>query len=76
MNDIAWTKRTLKILLDEGCMDELTAAIAQDWAAGRSVVATSLNRHISERTVRNYRNRIRAIYDSVAVYADLPPRRK
>lgn len=74
MRDIVWTRKALQVLLDEGMLDELTAQVAQDWAAGRSVVWTSLNRNISERTVRNYRNRIRATYDSVAVYAGLPPR--
>ena len=69
MRDIVWTRRTLQVLLDEGMMDELTAQVATDW-----VVWTSLTRNISERTVRNYRNRIRATYDSVAVYAGLPPR--
>ena len=74
MDDIAWSKRTLAILIDEGMLDELTAAVATDWANGRSIVQTAMRLKISDRTVSAYRHKIRVIYDRVAVYTELPPR--
>ena len=76
MDDIPWSKRNLAVLIEEGMLDELTAAVATDWARGRSIVQTAMGRGISERAVSEYRRKIRATYDRVAVYAELPPRRK
>ena len=75
MDDIAWSKRTLSILIEEGMLDELAAAVATDWASGRSIVQTALGRNISERTVSAYRQKIRVTYDRVSVYTELPPRK-
>lgn len=75
MDDIAWSKRTLAVLIEEGMLDELAAGVATDWANGRSIVQTALGRNISERTVSSYRQKIRVTYDRVAVYTELPPRR-
>lgn len=75
MDDIPWSKRTLAVLIEEGMLDELAAAVAIDWANGRSIVQTALGRNISERTVSEYRRKIRVTYDRVAVYTELPPRR-
>ena len=76
MDDIPWSKRSLAVLIEEGMLDELTAAVATDWARGCSIVQTAMSRGISERAVSEYRHKIRVIYDRIAVYADLPPRRK
>ena len=75
MDDIPWSKRTLGVLIEEGMLDELTAAVATDWARGQSIVQTAMRRGISERAVSGYRQKIRVTYDRVAVYAELPPRR-
>ena len=34
MDDIPWSKRSLAVLIEEGMLDELTAAVATDWARG------------------------------------------
>lgn len=75
MDDIPWSKRSLAVLIEEGMLDELTAGIAEDWAKKYSLVKSAQLRHVSDRTVSEYRHRIREIYDRIAVYADLPPRR-
>lgn len=65
----------LDALLQEAMFDELTAAVAQDWARGRSVTYTSMERNVSTRTVDRCRRRIREAYDAVTVDGGLPPRR-
>lgn len=76
MDDIPWSKRTLAVLIEEGMLDELTAAVATDWASGHSIVQTAMRRSISERAVSEYRRKIRVTYDRVSVYAELPPRNR
>lgn len=61
-------------LLQEAMFDELTAAVAQDWARGHSVAYTSMERNVSTRTVDRCRRRIREAYDAVTVDGGLPPR--
>lgn len=63
-------------LLQEAMFDPLTAAVAQDWARGHSVVQTSMERNISTRTVDRCRRKIREAYDAVTVDGGLPPRKK
>ena len=61
-------------LLQEAMFDELTAAVAQDWARGHSVAYTSMERNVSTRTVDRCRRKIRDAYDAVTVDGGLPPR--
>lgn len=75
MRDIVWSRRVLEVLMQEAMFDELTAAVAQDWARGCSVVHTSMERNISTRTVDRCRRRIRDAYDAVSVGSGLPPRK-
>lgn len=75
MRDIVWSRRVLEVLIEEAMLDELTAAVAHDWAMGHSIAHTSLDRHISTRTVDRCRRRIRDAYDAVTVDGHLPPRR-
>lgn len=75
MRDIIWSRRVLERLLEEAMFDELTAAVAQDWARGHSVAYTSMERNVSTRTVDRCRRRIREAYDLVTVDGGLPPRR-
>ena len=75
MRDIVWSRRVLDALLQEAMFDELTAAVAQDWARGHSVAYTSMARNGSTRTVDRCRRRIRDAYDAVTVDGGLPPRR-
>ena len=74
MRDIVWSKRVLEVLIEEGMLDELNAAVAQEWARGHSVAYTSIELHISTRTVDRCRRRIRRAYDAVTVDGHLPPR--
>lgn len=75
MRDIVWSRRVLDALLQEAMFDELTAAVAQDWARGHSVAYTSMERNVSTRTVDRCRRRIREAYDHVTVDGGLPPRK-
>ena len=75
MDDIPWSKRSLAVLIEEGMLDEMTAGIAEDWVKKYSLQKSAQLRHVSDRTVSEYRHKIRVIYDRIAVYADLPPRR-
>lgn len=75
MRDIVWSRRVLEMVIEEGMLDELTAAVAQDWARGYSIVHTSMSRNISTRTVDRCRRRIREAYDAATVCGGLPPRR-
>ena len=63
------------MLIREGMLDELTAAVAQDWARDYSIARTAMDRHISTRTVDRCRRKIRDAYDAVTVDGGLPPRR-
>lgn len=65
----------LERVIEEGMLDELTAAVAQEWARDRSVVQTSMSLSVSTRTVDRCRRRIRDAYDAVSVDGGLPPRR-
>ena len=75
MRDIVWSRRVLDVLMMEGMLSELDAAVAQDWARGYSVAHTSMDRHVSTRTVDRCRRRIRDTYDAVTVDGHLPARK-
>lgn len=75
MRDIVWSRRVLEMVIEEGMLDELTAAVAQDWARGYSIDHTSMSRNISTRTVDRCRRKIRDAYDALTVECNLQPRK-
>ena len=74
MNDLVWDRRMLGAFTALACLSEEEEVVLKDWAEHKSIVHTALFCHMSERTVRNIRNRIREKYDRVQPYADLPKR--
>ena len=75
MNDLLFNSRLLGAMSEHACLTEDEKNVLNDWAKGKSIANTSMMRHMSERTVRRIRQRLRAKYDSIQGYADLPPRR-
>ena len=75
MNDIPWNK----IILDDfrylASLTKEEEEVLQDWAAGRTVVNTSMRRNLSIRQVERIRNQIRKKYDAVQPYTPLLPKR-
>ena len=59
----------------EKSLTEEEQIVLKDWAHGKSIANTSMMHHMSERTVRRIRQRLRAKYDSIQCYTDLPPRK-
>lgn len=74
MNDLVWDRRMLGVFKALAILSEEEELVLNDWVDHKSIVHTSLFCHMSERTVRNIRNRIREKYDRVQPYADLPKR--
>ena len=75
MVDILWTSRVLGAMQAHACLTEEETIVMHDWAKGKSIANTSMMHHMSERTVRRIRHRLRIKYDSIQGYADLPPRK-
>ena len=75
MNDIPWNK----IILDDfrylASLTQEEEEVLQDWAAGRTVVNTSMRRNLSIRQVERIRNQIRRKYDAVQPFTPLLPKR-
>ena len=76
MNDILWNKIALAEFRSLACLSAEEDDILQDWADGRSVVSTAMNRNMSTRQVDKLRNQIRKKYDAVQIYTPLLPKRK
>ena len=75
MNDLLFNSRLLGAMSEHACLTEEESIVLKDWANGKSVANTSIMHHMSERTVRRIRQRLRAKYDSIQDYAGLPPRK-
>lgn len=75
MNDIPWNKIVLAEFRSLACLTEDENTILQDWADGKSIVATSMSRNISTRQVDKLRHQIRQKYDAVQFYTPLLPKR-
>ena len=75
MNDLLWNTRLLGAMRDHACLTEEEITVLDDWAKGKSIANTSMMHHMSERTVSRIRQRLRAKYDSIQCYTDLPPRK-
>ena len=75
MLDLLWNSRLLGAMQAHACLTEDETIVMHDWAKGKSIANTSMMHHMSERTVRRIRQRLRAKYDSIQCYTDLPPRK-
>ena len=76
MRDILWNSKVLGAMKEHGCLSEEETIVMIDWAHGRSVAYTSMERHMCITKVNDIRKRIREKYDSIHGYAGLDPRRK
>lgn len=76
MNDIPWNRIALAEFRSLACLSEEEDIVLQDWAHGKSIVATSMDRNMSPRQVDKHRNQIRKKYDAVQIYSPLLPERK
>lgn len=76
MNDIQWNKIALSEFRSLACLSAEENIVLQDWADGKSVVNTSMNRSMSTRQVDKLRNQIRKKYDAVQIYTPLLPKRQ
>lgn len=76
MNDILWNKIALAEFRSLACLSQEEDKILQDWADGRSVVATAMSQNMSTRQVDKLRNQIRIKYDAVQIYTPLLPQRR
>ena len=74
MNDLVWDRRMLGVFTALACLSDEEETVLRDWATGKSIVHTALFCHMSERKVNDIRKRIRAKYDRIQPYADLPKR--
>lgn len=75
MNDLLFNSRLLGAMSEHACLTEEEMNVLKDWADGKSVAGTSMDRNISDSTVYRIRNRLRRKYDSIQGYANLPPRK-
>lgn len=75
MRDILWNSKVLGAMKEHGCLSEEETAVMVDWAYGKSVAHTSMDRHMSVTKVNDIRKRLRQKYDSIHDYAGLEPRK-
>ena len=75
MNDLLFNSRLLGAMSEHACLTEDEKTVLNDWAKGRSIANTAMMHHMSERTIRRIRQRLREKYDSIQGYAGLPPRK-
>lgn len=75
MNDLLFNSRLLGAMSEHACLTEEEQTVLKDWSRGKSIANTAMMHHMSERTVSRIRQRLRAKYDSIQCYTDLPPRK-
>lgn len=75
MRDLLWNSRLLGAMQAHGCLTEDEITVLTDWANGRSIAYTAITHHMSESKIDKIRKRLRQKYDSIQVYAELPPRK-
>lgn len=75
MLDIRWNRIMLREFESLACLTEEEQAVLQDWANGKSIVATAMARHMGESKVKEIRRSIREKYDDVSIYSPLLPER-
>lgn len=76
MKDILWNTIMLREFDSLACLSEEEKIVLHDWAHGKSIVSTSMNHHMSERKVKDIRQRLREKYDAVQIYSPLLPERQ
>jgi DNA-binding CsgD family transcriptional regulator len=76
MVDLLWNSRMLGAMREHACLTDEEAIVLEDWAKGRSIANTAMMHHMSERKINNIRKRLRAKYDGIQQYAQLPARKK
>ena len=76
MVDLLWNSKMLGAMQAHACLTEDETTVLMDWAKGRSIANTAMLHHMSTSKVDKIRKRLRIKYDSIQVYADLPPRIK
>lgn len=76
MKDIVWDKIKLREFESLASLTEEEKIVLHDWANGKTVANTSMNRHMCERKVIYIRNGIRRKYDTLEIYTPLLPPRK
>ena len=75
MNDLLFNSKVLGAMQAHACLTEEETIVLTDWAKGRSVASTAHKCSVSDSTIYRMRNRLRRKYDSICIYADLPPRK-
>lgn len=74
-NDLVWDKRIVKAFEDAAFLTEEEQIVLNDWVRGKSIINTSMMRHMSERKINRIRKSIRKKYDRVQVYTPELPKR-
>ena len=75
MDDLCWNSKLLGAMKEHACLTEEETIVLNDWAHGRSIANTAMTRHMSESKVEKIRHKLRAKYDGIQKYLDLPPRK-
>lgn len=75
MKDIHWNKIMLREFESLACLSKEETDVLHDWAYGKSIVATAMDRHMGESKVKDIRKVLREKYDDVAIYTPLLPER-
>ena len=75
MNDLMWDKGMIAEFSNLACLTDEEVIVLNDWAYGKSIVYTAMQRHMSDSKVSDIRHRLRAKYDRVQPMSkSLPPR--
>lgn len=75
MHDILWNSKVLGAMKEHGCLSEEETQVMVDWAHGKSVAHTAMDRNMGVTKVNNIRKRLREKYDSIHTYSGLAPRK-
>ena len=65
----------LGAIAEQACLTEEETGVLNDWAYGKSIVQTAMERHMSTRKVDRIRHRLRIKYDQIQQYTPELPRR-
>jgi hypothetical protein len=75
MKDIQWNQIMLREFRYLACLSDEEYAVLHDWAHGKSITETSMNRNMGDTKIKDIRRTLRQKYDAVAVYTPLLPKR-
>ena len=76
MKDILWDQIMVRDFESLACLSETERAVLHDWAFGKSVTQTAMNRTMCDTTVKDIRKKLRIKYDAVQIYSPLLPERR